>query len=121
MKLHPRSQKILEYVIAYKRAHDGNAPTVRDIGAACGISSTGVVNHHLKQLVRAGEMYRDEDGGLCVTNGHWTQKESSWGDVRLPGVLLGGPLAGIRRADRPECRDTDTADSVRPAPAGGEG
>lgn len=46
-----------EAVYAYIRRHMalyGAPPTVREIGRACGISSTSVVMHHLNRLRRDG-------------------------------------------------------------------
>lgn len=50
--------KVFNFIVSYKRSHDGNAPTIREIGDACGISSTSVVNYYLHQLVDEELIYR---------------------------------------------------------------
>lgn len=47
-------------VLAYVRecAEAGRPPTIREIGRAVGISSTSVVNYHLRKLIRDGEIRR---------------------------------------------------------------
>src|SRR4030042_6771802 len=53
-------EKILRYI------HDfiderGYSPTVRDILKGCSLSSTAVVQHHLKMLEREGTIHRDPE------------------------------------------------------------
>ena len=48
-----RPARVLKYIIEHKIAHDGNSPTLRQIGNACDISSTSVVNYTLNKLVKA--------------------------------------------------------------------
>lgn len=47
-------------VLAYVRecAEVGRPPTIREIGRAVGITSTSVVNYHLRKLTEAGEIRR---------------------------------------------------------------
>ena len=77
MKLHPRQQAILDYLIAFKTEHDGVSPTRRQICDACNISSTGVVAHHLRQLERHGliEMGDQYTRGIGVTGGKWVYEQ----------------------------------------------
>ena len=49
-----RRMKILNFIIDHKKAHDGNSPTYRQIGDACGEQgiglSTSMVKFYLKEL-----------------------------------------------------------------------
>lgn len=54
-----RQAEILSYIKTFARTH-GRTPTIREIGRALGISSTSVVNHHLKRLAREGKLDRRE-------------------------------------------------------------
>ena len=56
----PAHRRVYEFIVAYKQAHDGNSPTIREIGAACGISSTSVVVYWLQRLQRDGLIHRPE-------------------------------------------------------------
>ncbi len=67
---HPTRDRIYAAIIAHKRAHDGNSPTVRELATATGISSTAHVNYHLRQLVRDGRIERDGHG-IVVVGGEW--------------------------------------------------
>lgn len=46
--------KLMDYISAYKRDHDGQSPTIRQIMHALNYSSTSVVNYHIQQLVELG-------------------------------------------------------------------
>lgn len=69
-----RQMKILDYFIAYKKTHDGNSPTIREIGQELGISSTSVVHYHLEAMVKKGMLYKigtDINRAYCVFGGQW--------------------------------------------------
>ena len=65
MKLRPRQKRILEFIRDYL---DENTypPTIREIGAAVGISSTSVVNYNLERLeeLKLIERNREVSRGL---------------------------------------------------------
>ena len=65
----PAVERVYEYLVQYKSSHDGNAPTVREIGEACGISSTSVVHYWLIRLTNQGLIRRPEPkiGMRCST------------------------------------------------------
>lgn len=63
-------------------------PTVRDIQRGCGISSTSVVQHHLKVLERDGFIRRDPE----ISRGIWAVGTKS-GTVDVP--VLGTIAAGV--------------------------
>jgi repressor LexA len=54
-------------------SENGRSPTVREIGGACGISSTSHVAHHLRQLQAAGYLDRVDaiSRGVTVKGGRW--------------------------------------------------
>ena len=58
MALSTRQEKILNFVGRYSDNH-GYPPTIREIGEAADISSTSVVNYHLKALQVKGFLERD--------------------------------------------------------------
>lgn len=53
----PQPKAILEYIRRYK-GDTGNAPTVREIAAACSVSSTSEVNRYLGYLEEMGQIKR---------------------------------------------------------------
>jgi repressor LexA len=59
--LSPRRQQILDYIVDNTR-QQGYPPTVREIGAAVGLTSSSSVHFHLRALERAG--YLERDGSL---------------------------------------------------------
>lgn len=56
--LNPKLQKVFDY-IAQEIASRGYAPSVREIGSACQISSSSTVHSYLKQLESLGYVKRD--------------------------------------------------------------
>jgi SOS-response transcriptional repressor LexA len=42
--------KVYDFIVSYKRRHDGNSPTFREIMEGCGISSTSMVVFYLNKL-----------------------------------------------------------------------
>lgn len=54
-----RQRAMLDYIERHIREKQ-RPPTIRDIRDACGISSTSVVEHHLKRMEVAGYLHRDE-------------------------------------------------------------
>ena len=55
--LSKRQKAILVYIEKYVDRH-GYPPTIREIGAACDIPSTSVVNYNLNRLEREGLLVR---------------------------------------------------------------
>ncbi len=58
--LSPRQQLILEFIRSYRADHS-YMPSVREIQAACGISSTSVVDYNVRILEREGYLHRSPD------------------------------------------------------------
>ncbi len=53
-----RTETIYHFIIDYQ-LEKGRPPTIREIGAACDISSTSVVNYHLGKLEASGHISRE--------------------------------------------------------------
>lgn len=69
-----RTQAVFDYIVEYKSAHDGIAPSLDDIMQAVGISSKSVAMHHLHKLERNGRIRRPEYGAnrhIEVVGGRW--------------------------------------------------
>lgn len=43
-------EDVFQFLVNYKRTHDGNTPTTREIAEACCLSSTSSVRYHLLKL-----------------------------------------------------------------------
>ena len=73
--LSPNKQKVYQFIKAYKKAHDGNSPTIREIGDGCGINSTSTVRFYLCGLERLGLIRRSDVSGrtraIEVVGGKW--------------------------------------------------
>jgi repressor LexA len=85
--LSERQHKIIEFLHEYLD-ENGYPPSIREIGAAAGISSTSVVSYNLKRLEEKGYIGRDPD----VSRGLKLIAAISAQVVRLP--LLGRIVAG---------------------------
>ncbi len=90
--LSERQQRILEFANEYIR-ENGYPPSIREIGAAAGISSTSVVSYNLRRLEEQGYISRDREvsRGLKLTSTARAQMMPE-AVVRLP--LLGRIVAG---------------------------
>jgi len=58
--LSPKQERIINFVTEFLE-DKGYPPTIRDIAAGCGISSTSVVAYNLKKLEQAGYIRRHSD------------------------------------------------------------
>ncbi len=89
-RLSKHQQRILEFVNEYV-LENGYPPSIREIGAAAGISSTSVVSYNLRRLVEKGYISRDREvsRGLKVTAARAPRADAV---VRIP--LLGRIVAG---------------------------
>jgi repressor LexA len=89
--LSERQRRIVEYLHEYVE-ENGYPPSIREIGAAAGISSTSVVSYNLKRLEEKGYISRDREvsrGLKLVTTGYQATPRAI---VRIP--LLGRIVAG---------------------------
>ncbi len=89
----PRAAEVLEYIVQFKRDHDGNAPTVRQIGAALTINSTSTVYYYLNCLARAGMIER-KDGRILIVGAEW--KAPPPRQIVVPPALRGAGKAKLQ-------------------------
>ena len=59
-QLSTKRKRIVDFILQFMEAK-GYPPTVRDIQSGCGISSTSVVDYHLKVLEKEGHIRRDAE------------------------------------------------------------
>lgn len=59
-KLSARQEAMVDFIAQFLD-ENGYPPTIREIGKACGISSTSVVNYNLTKLEREGFVVRDRE------------------------------------------------------------
>lgn len=98
--LSARERAVLGFLEAYHAAH-GCPPTVREIGAGCGIPSTRSVSDYLKGLERAGYVRRRRSRSRGI--------ELVRGRPRDDG---GVPVLGVIAAGRPLAAEADGAESL---------
>jgi repressor LexA len=91
-RLSKRQQRILEFLGEYID-DNGYPPSIREIGAAAGISSTSVVSYNLRRLEERGYISRDKEvsRGLKLASAGQAQIASD-AMVQLP--VLGRIVAG---------------------------
>ena len=68
---------VYECIVEYKRTHDGNSPSFRDIMRECGISSTSYMQWLLRRMDRNG-LIRLHEGirrGVEIVGGRWVPPE----------------------------------------------
>lgn len=72
-----RRAVLFDAIVAYKRAHDGNSPSVRDLMAAVEYSSTASTFWLLERLEADGRIARNPNRSrhICVVGGAWTYTE----------------------------------------------
>ena len=87
-KISARGQRILEFIQGFMQ-ENGIPPTVRDIQAACDISSTSVVDYNLRLLDRDGYLNRRPD----VARGIELLDERGNPVSNTPKVAILGPIA----------------------------
>lgn len=72
-----KREEMLQFIIKYKSEHNGNSPSVPEIGDACEIAISSVF-YHLNIMVKEGVIRRDGGGvrNIEVIGGEWSlQKE----------------------------------------------
>ena len=65
---------VYRYIVDYKRAHDGNSPTMRELARHFGLS-TSIVKHILETLAAEGLLRKSADNvsrAYEVVGGSWT-------------------------------------------------
>ena len=104
-----RQTKILEYIRKVTRERN-YPPSVREIGAAVGLSSSSTVHNHLTQLERRGLIRRDPSKSRTV---QLVQEEQADG-VRRSGVAI--PLLGQVAAGVPILAEQNVEDVILMSP-----
>lgn len=94
-QLSQRREKILEFIRDFVE-EKGYAPTVRDIMRGCSISSTAVVQHHLRMLEREGYINRDPEISRSITLG---ERESHIVKVPILGYIAAGEPIPVPQSD----------------------
>lgn len=93
----PKQERILEYIRDFVDRF-GYPPTIRQIGAALGISSTSVVDYHLGVLERLGLIRRhpDTSRGLELTDERLTRAKRLLVSVPIMGrIAAGEPIEAL--------------------------
>ena len=97
MKLRPRQEQMIDFIQDFQDEH-GYPPTIREIGAAVGISSTSVVNYNLEKLEEQGRIERNRE----VSRGlRLVQDGSRPAGRREAGRMRSLPLYGAIAAGNP--------------------
>lgn len=69
-----KDEAIFQFVMQYKKEHDGNSPSMREIVEGCGFDNVSVVYNGVKRLVQRGKfkdpVYR-RSRGIEVVGGRW--------------------------------------------------
>ena len=98
-----KSEEILEFVNAFVQ-ENGYAPSIREIGAAVGLSSTASVNYHLQQL---------QEKGLLLAPGSKGRKRAivtaqRAGQIPVVGVVTAGmPILAVENREGTMAWDGD--------------
>jgi SOS-response transcriptional repressor LexA len=69
-----RQQRVYHFIVQYKKGHDGNSPTIREIMDGCELTSTSLVRYYLIELARHGLIRMPEKGAAAkieVIGGYW--------------------------------------------------
>jgi repressor LexA len=83
-----KRQQIVDFILRFME-DKGYPPTVRDIQSGCGISSTSVVDYHLKVLEKEGRLRRDPEVSRGI---ELLGRSSSLWKVQVP--IIGQIAAG---------------------------
>ena len=101
-ELTPRRRRVLDF-IASAIEDQGYPPTVREIGAAVGLSSSSSVHFHLRALEEAGYLHRDGSltRALRVSNPRGPQRRGPSASLLplLGRVAAGEPLFAAQNVD----------------------
>ena len=86
-KLSDRQRRMLDFIQAFS-TDNGYPPSIREIGAAVGISSTSVVNYNLNRLVEEGYLSRDQNvsRGIRLTEKLARATQQMVDTIRVPLV-----------------------------------
>ena len=79
-----KQEQIFAWIVAYKRTHDGNSPTLRELMSGCDLSSLSVTYDCLRHLTAAGLIERQVSPStrgrsrhIVIIGGRWSYSPSS--------------------------------------------
>jgi len=87
--LSPKQERIIDFVTEFLN-DKGYPPTIRDIAAGCGISSTSVVAYNLNKLEQAGYIRRHGEISRGIKFLHPQQKGKKLIHIPVVGVIAAG-------------------------------
>jgi repressor LexA len=87
--LSPKQERIINFVTEFL-SDKGYPPTIRDIAAGCGISSTSVVAYNLNKLEQAGYIRRHGEISRGIKFLHPQQKGRKLIRIPVVGVIAAG-------------------------------
>lgn len=87
-------QKVFDYI--KERSAEGRVPSVREICAGTGLSSTSTVHHHLKALEEKGLITREHGVNRCI---QISGEEKSFGVPVLGRVAAGYPILAVENIE----------------------
>lgn len=99
-KLSARQEAMVDFIAKFLD-ENGYPPTIREIGSACGISSTSVVNYNLTKLEREGFLVRDQQvsRGLRLAAQQISQEISNLVKVPLVGRIVASEPCPVPGSD----------------------
>lgn len=101
-ELTKRQEEILNFIKKYIVSH-GYPPTVREIGAALGVSSPATIHTHLNNLESKGFIKKEETKNraieLLVDNEYQVKQESTVEVPLLGKITAGSPIEAIEKPD----------------------
>ena len=99
-------QQMLEFIQSFLSQH-GYPPSIRDIGAAVGISSTSVVDYNLNVLEKAGYIRRDREISRGIELlGEEPERHPTFAIPIVGQIAAGEPIVALEgqgQADLFEC------------------
>ena len=96
--LSPKQERIINFITEF--LYDkGYPPTIRDIAAGCGISSTSVVAYNLDKLEQAGYIRRHSDISRGIEFLNPKQREGKLAYVPIVGEIAAGEPIPVPASD----------------------
>lgn len=94
-RLSPRQERMIQFIREFRARH-GYPPTVREIGAAAGISSTSVVDYNLNILEKSGIIKRDREisRGIDLL-GEAGEMQSAYSIPIIGQIAAGQPIEAL--------------------------
>lgn len=65
--------RVYDFIVAWKKAHDGNSPSIRQLTDECNTGSTSVTAHILEKLESEGRIKVEDRQArqIVVIGGEW--------------------------------------------------